>query len=220
MWSQTTDVQKTTHSLVYEIFFQLSTTVFFCIEDMFFHWLLSFQVFVTWAEDTSLFYLWMGDGSNGDVWEMPYTCTKLLCFSLTVQLESKAIPKYYHFHCPGIDNQTFGTVAESEENWTQRAKTEWETSWQGKILVNNVVVSFEFLQNASREKKILKKFWFWKGGGNYTQIWREKSFKFFKNVHVGCNVSSDWVQRGDTQLKVLVWGWQHWGNRCNNSLFI
>lgn len=144
--------------------------------------------------------------------------TALFLFN-SVQLESKGILKYYNFLCPGIDNQTFGTVVESEENWTQRAKTEWETSWQGKILVNNVVVFFEFLQNALSGKKIEKK-WFWKGGGNYTEIWRGKSFKFFKNVHVGCNMSWDWVQWGDTLLKVLVWGWQHWGNRGNNSLFI
>lgn len=61
------------------------------------------------------------------------------------------------FHCLGIDNQAFGTVAESEEKWTQRTKTQWETSWKSKTLLNNSVASFEFLQNALREKMVKEK---------------------------------------------------------------
>lgn len=61
------------------------------------------------------------------------------------------------FHCLGIDNQAFGTVAESEEKWTQRTKTQWETSWKSKTLLNNIVASFEFLQNALREKMVKEK---------------------------------------------------------------
>lgn len=57
------------------------------------------------------------------------------------------------FQSLGTDYQAFGTVAESEENGTQRAKTEWETSWQSKIFLNKTMVSFGFLQSALRKKK-------------------------------------------------------------------
>lgn len=84
------------------------------------------------------------------------------------------------FQSLGTDYQAFGTVAESEENWAQRAKTEWETSWQSKIFLNKTTISFGFLQSALREKKnTVEKVSFWKGGEN--QIQSTKSFKDFKN---------------------------------------
>lgn len=69
------------------------------------------------------------------------------------------------FQSLGTDYQAFGTVAESEENWTQRAKTEWETSWQSKIFLNETAISFGFSQSALREKKIqYRKFLFGREG--------------------------------------------------------
>lgn len=82
------------------------------------------------------------------------------------------------FQSLGTDYQAFGTVAESEEDGTQRAKTEWETSWQSKIFLNKTMVSFGFLQSALRKKK-LEKIYFWKGGKN--QISNAKSFKHFRS---------------------------------------
>lgn len=57
----------------------------------------------------------------------------------------------------GTDYQTFGTVAESKENWTQRAKTEWETPWQSKIFLKKAHSIFWIFKDHLKRKKLLVK---------------------------------------------------------------
>lgn len=84
------------------------------------------------------------------------------------------------FQSLGTDYQAFGTVAESEENWTQRAKTEWETSWQSKIFLNETAISFGFSQSALREKKKYNTESFFLEGRGESNF-KAKSFKHFKS---------------------------------------
>lgn len=103
------------------------------------------------------------------------------------------------FQSLGTDYQTFGTVAESEENWTQRTKTEWETSWQSKIFKKNLMVSSAFLQSTLGEKKIVMKMSFLCKGVGY-QISRAKSFKHFKSyLYVAISL---WLESCE---KIFIW---------------
>lgn len=83
------------------------------------------------------------------------------------------------FQSLGTDYKTFGTVAESEENWTQRTKTEWETSWQSKMYKKNPHgIFFIFTEHLKRKKIVTENVFFCKRV--CYQISRTKSFKHFK----------------------------------------
>lgn len=128
------------------------------------------------------------------------------------------------FQSLGTDYQAFGTVAESEENWTQRAKTEWETSRQSKIFLNKTAISFGFSQSALREKKKYNRESFFLEGRGESNF-ECKILQAFQKLPVVCNLSLGWVMWRNTQLKVLIfhlrikWGWQFWGNSIGGICF-